>query len=134
MGSAERRTTRRGNAKSEILGILARMSADEPMTEPSPALVRVVFQPSEREARVPPGTTLWQAALIAHMPVGALCGGELSCGLCRVDVVYGHANLLAPTEDEAKTLRAIHAAPEERLACKARVTGPGEVAIKATYW
>lgn len=110
------------------------MSADESLTETSPALVRIVFQPSEREAQVPPGTTLWQAALIAHMPVGALCGGELFCGLCRVDIVEGHANLAPPSDDESKTLRAIHAAPEERLACKARVAGPGEVTIKAAYW
>lgn len=97
-------------------------------------MVRVHFLPSEREILVPEGTTLWQAAVLAGLPIGALCGGELACGLCRVDVLEGEGSLVPAEEAEARTMRALHTAPDERLACKARLAGPGPVTIRATYW
>lgn len=95
-------------------------------------LVRVRFEPQGKELDVPAGVTLWEAARRAGMPVGTPCGGQLQCGMCRLTVLEGEENLLPATGFELRGLRVIHAEPDERLACKARIKGP--VVLRATYW
>ncbi len=59
---------------------------------------------------------------IAHAHV---CSGRGRCGTCRVAVDSG-AQSLSPLNDlEQTTLARVHAAPGVRLACQARVLGPG---------
>lgn len=45
------------------------------------------------------------------------------CGICIVRVLKGMEHLTEPTEREKDFLRAMHADPEERLCCQARVFG-----------
>lgn len=45
------------------------------------------------------------------------------CGICIVKVKRGMDNLSPPTPAEADFLKAMHADPNERLACQCRVFG-----------
>lgn len=65
---------------------------------------------------------LSQSNDIAHAHV---CSGRGRCGTCRV-LVDGGAQSLSPLNDlEETTLARVHAAAGVRLACQARVLGPG---------
>jgi 2Fe-2S ferredoxin len=100
--------------------------------ERSEETVLVRFEPSQREVSVPMGTTLVGAAKAARLPLGSLCEGELLCGMCRTSVLAGADNLSPIEDDERRTLAAIHAEGNERLACLARVHGP--VTVTTDYW
>jgi ferredoxin len=49
---------------------------------------------------------------------------KADCGICIMKVISGAENLSEPTKPEADFLKAMHADPEERLACQCRVFGP----------
>jgi ferredoxin len=49
---------------------------------------------------------------------------KADCGICIVRVKEGAENLSPPTTAEADFLKAMHAAPDERLACQCRAFGP----------
>jgi ferredoxin len=51
------------------------------------------------------------------------------CGICIVRVEKGADKLSPPTEVEADFLRAMHADPDERLACQVRVMGDAELFV-----
>jgi uncharacterized 2Fe-2S/4Fe-4S cluster protein (DUF4445 family) len=72
------------------------------------------FEPLGRRARVPPGTTLLEAARQAGVGLNAVCGGVGTCGTCRVRIVVGDVTPPNETEDEA-------VADGMRLACQVRV-------------
>lgn len=65
---------------------------------------------------------LSRANEIAHADV---CSGRGRCGTCRVHVEAGAGSLSPKEESEALTLDRVHAAAGDRLACQARVQGPG---------
>ncbi len=54
---------------------------------------------------------------------------KADCGICIVRVKEGRQNLSEPTAAEADFLKAMHARPEERLACQCRVFGPLTIEI-----
>lgn len=49
---------------------------------------------------------------------------KADCGICIIRVKEGAENLSPPTLAEADFLKAMHAAPNERLACQCRAFGP----------
>ena len=55
----------------------------------------VRFLPSEREIRVPAGTSLLEAARRAGLPVASACGADGICARCGLDILEaqteGHA-------------------------------------------
>ena len=53
--------------------------------------VEVTYLPSGKTVRVPEGTTLFNAAHWAGLPIESTCGGRGTCGKCRVRVVEGEA-------------------------------------------
>jgi len=68
-----------------------------------------------------------QAANVAHAHV---CSGRGRCGTCRVQVEHG-GDALSPLNDlEETTLARVHAPAGARLACQARVLGPGVVVTR----
>jgi adenylate cyclase len=68
-----------------------------------------------------------QAGDVGHAHV---CSGRGRCGTCRVQV-SGGAQSLSPRNDlEETTLARVHAPPGARLACQARVLGPGVVVTR----
>src|SRR5205085_2919817 len=50
---------------------------------------RVVYQPSGETVHVPDGTTLFNAAHWAGLPIESACGGRGTCGKCLVRIEQG---------------------------------------------
>ncbi len=88
--------------------------------------VRVRFEPSGRRAEVAPGATLHEAAAEAGVALIAPCGAMGRCGSCRV---RASGAVRPPDTDELQALGAA-ARAGTRLACRARVEGPGEVVVE----
>jgi uncharacterized 2Fe-2S/4Fe-4S cluster protein (DUF4445 family) len=81
--------------------------------------IRVVFEPEGRAVFVLSGTTIIEAAGKAGIILETPCGGNGTCGKCRVKVVSGRPK---PTEADSNIF-----SPEElkegmRLACQSRLT------------
>lgn len=94
---------------------------------------QVIFQPSGRRGEVPEGTTLLEAAQSLGVGIESLCGGNGSCGKCRVRVEsgtferYGITSLpehLSPfTEEEGGFISGNERTEGFRLACTAMIRG-----------
>jgi ferredoxin len=79
------------------------------------------------------GTSILAAALEARVDLDHFCGGNRSCGTCRVEVVSGGNHLSPRQPGESLVLGPRHQGPEHRLACQARVYGPVRVNVPAWF-
>lgn len=70
---------------------------------------------------VPIGTTLLEASRQFGIPHASICGGRARCSTCRVRVESQGWELPPPEEAERRTLAAIRAPKDIRLACQLRV-------------
>lgn len=61
------------------------------MTQPNPTPKKhlVVFQPSGRQGQVPEGQTLLDAAREMGVEIESICGGQQTCGKCKIIADYG---------------------------------------------
>jgi uncharacterized 2Fe-2S/4Fe-4S cluster protein (DUF4445 family) len=85
----------------------------------------VTYLPSGKTARVPEGTTLFNAAHWAGLPIESTCGGRGTCGKCGVQVIEGHAELsLADHRHLGDKLD-----DGWRLSCQCPITGPMTVDV-----
>ena len=87
--------------------------------------VQVTYQPSGKSVRVPAGTTLFNAAHWAGLPIESTCGGRGTCGKCGVKVLDGEAEL---------SLADYRHLPEKlddgwRLSCQCPINGPMTVEV-----
>ncbi|MCA0869377.1 adenylate/guanylate cyclase domain-containing protein [Seohaeicola saemankumensis] len=73
------------------------------------------------------GLTLLEMSKSAGVAHTALCGGRGRCTTCRVVVEEGGDLLHPPSEGELRSLRAVNAPPNTRLACQVRPTSPATV-------
>jgi ferredoxin len=89
--------------------------------------VEVRFGPTT--VRVARGVTILEAAEAARLDLRHYCGGNCSCGTCRVVVHAGRNNLSRREGMEEMVLGAENAARGDRLACQARLLGPVEIEI-----
>lgn len=71
-------------------------------------------------ARAEVGATLLEACEAAGIPIDSACGGFAACNSCRVAVIAGAEQLSPRLPEEEPFLDA----PDQRLACQARVLGP----------
>ena len=80
--------------------------------------VEVTYQPSGKTVRVPEGTTLFNAAHWAGLPIESTCGGRGTCGKCGVKVLSGHV------ERSLADYRHLNDQLDEgwRLSCQAGIT------------
>ena len=99
------------------------------MATPPPS-ASVTFQPIGRRARLAPGATVMAAARSVGVQLVSACGGQGSCGRCRVRVVAG--SVLEPTGAEREQLNAAELAGGIRLACQAVVRGDVSIEILAS--
>jgi len=60
-------------------------------------------------------------------PVPTACGGIASCGLCRITVVEGRDHLTPIRAHEVTHLGTVAKVIGLRLACQAKITGPGVI-------
>jgi uncharacterized 2Fe-2S/4Fe-4S cluster protein (DUF4445 family) len=79
--------------------------------------VRISFVPSDREVRVPPGVSVFDAASWNGIAIDSTCGGHGTCKKCRVKVLEG-STPAAPLDARAFTPAEL--ADGWRLACLAR--------------
>ena len=87
--------------------------------------VEVTYLPSGKTVRVPDGTTLFNAAHWAGLPIESTCGGRGTCGKCSVQVLEGEAELsLADYRHLAGRLE-----DGWRLSCQCPITGPMTVEV-----
>ncbi|MEO8477329.1 MAG: ASKHA domain-containing protein [Actinomycetota bacterium] len=87
--------------------------------------VEITYLPSEKTVRVPEGTTLFNAAHWAGLPIESTCGGRGTCGKCGVKVLEGEAELsLADYRHLADKLEA-----GWRLSCQCLINGPMTVEV-----
>lgn len=102
----------------------------------------VVFQPDNKEIRVPEGATLLYAAQAGDVPLNASCNGKGSCGKCKLILESGDAKsantpLLTPAEKGKNYVLACQTTvhgdivariPEETLEKKMKIAGMGKAA------
>lgn len=83
----------------------------------------ITFMPAGVTIEVKPGTTVFQAAARAGVPIASQCGGKCACALCRVKVAEG-AEVISPMrwEEEGHMGNAFFIT-RERLSCQLQVFG-----------
>ncbi len=81
---------------------------------------RVGFEPQGRSVEVASGTPLLTAVREAGIWLASVCGGEGTCGRCRVLVEAGE--LPPPSDAERRALSGTEIAAGERLACRVPVS------------
>ncbi|TNJ48498.1 adenylate/guanylate cyclase domain-containing protein [Phaeobacter sp. B1627] len=77
------------------------------------------------------GLTLLEMSQMKAIPHPSLCGGKGRCTTCRVAVLAGLEDLPAPSSAEARSLMAVNAADNVRLACQIRPTAA--LTVKRVY-
>lgn len=75
----------------------------------------------------PKGLTLLEMSRLRGVSHASLCGGRGRCTTCRVVIVSGADTLHPPSETEARSLAAVGADANVRLACQITPTEPTEV-------
>jgi uncharacterized 2Fe-2S/4Fe-4S cluster protein (DUF4445 family) len=90
------------------------------MAEP-PQRIRIEFEPVGRRAEFDHGITLLRAAQRSGVELASTCGGDGTCGCCRVRVVRGEVSAVNATERGELTEGEIAAGM--RLACQTRPAG-----------
>ncbi len=94
-----------------------------------PAEEALVTFRGQEAVSVEPGTTILAAAIAQDLDIDHFCGGNCSCGTCRVEIMGGHRSLSKPQAAEEMVLGAVALAAGDRLACQARLEGEVEVVI-----
>lgn len=93
---------------------------------------RVIFKPSGKSVEVKPGTSLYDAAIQAGLPVAASCSAEFTCGKCNMKVIDGAGGLSKQTEKERKLLRREGRPETDRVSCRTAVWG--DCTVTTGYW
>jgi len=89
---------------------------------------KVTFKPAGQCFEVAPGTTILVAAIQNGLQLRHDCT-EAICGTDRVKILAGAEQLSEKTDNEELTLEMMNAAPDERLACVARIAGDVTVEV-----
>ncbi|HUT59236.1 MAG TPA: ASKHA domain-containing protein [Phycisphaerae bacterium] len=80
--------------------------------------LRVTFQPQGRSVHVLPGTTILEAAARAGLTIDTPCGGQGTCGKCRVQITQGASEA---SEADRRALGDRELSAGWRLACQTTV-------------
>jgi len=81
----------------------------------------VIFLPSGRRGEVPEGKTVLEASRELGVEIESLCGGNSSCGKCKVKWMEGL--LSSFTEEEGKFITELEMGEGYRLGCAAQILG-----------
>ncbi len=93
---------------------------------------KVTFLPSGKSIEVDAGTSLFNAALEAGLPVASSCDQEFVCGRCNMQVVKSPENLSPQSNVERRLLKKEKNPETDRISCQAKILG--DCAVKTTYW
>ncbi len=97
------------------------------MTDQTGPSVR--FAPSGKRGRVPPGTTILDAARRLGVDLDSVCGGRGICSRCQVAPAGDDAALSPPNEVEARYDRVRGLRPGRRLGCQTRILGDAVIDV-----
>jgi 2Fe-2S ferredoxin len=122
-----------GKIKRPSLRRLARRIAEKAARAPEPTGPAIVHFEGHEPTEHPAGVTLLQAAVKGRVHLPHYCGGNCSCGSCRVLIVQGAGNLSKPQGREEMVLGAGRIKNGERLGCQARLAGPVTVRIPDNF-
>jgi ferredoxin len=75
------------------------------------------------------GESVFEVARRAGIEITTACVGKATCGLCRVKIVGGEADLSPFNNAERKHLGNVYFINKLRLSCQARV-GAGDVTVE----
>ncbi len=89
---------------------------------------KVTFMPDGRCFEVAAGTTILVSAVQNGLQLRHDCT-EAICGTDRVKILSGQEQLSAKDDNEELTLEMMHAGPDDRLACVARIIGDVTVEV-----
>lgn len=116
--------------RKRILGALKRALGDSDTPEVAEtASVSFVDGPS---GDIAAGTSVLKAAMQLGVELTHYCGGNRSCGTCRIEIVDGERYLSRRLPGEEMVLGARHCDAGNRLGCQARVYGP--VVVRIPEW
>jgi len=111
---------------------MSKAAQDEPL---------VVFSPSGRRGRFPPGTTVLAAARRLGVDLDSVCGGRALCGRCQVQVVDGElakhgivsraGSVSAAGPSELRLGSRIGVAADRRLGCQAQILADVAIDVPA---
>lgn len=118
----------RGGEADAALLIRADGARARPPAPGTPVRVKV----GERWVHVEFGSTVLDAARTHDLELRSYCGGNCSCGTCRIEVLRGGGNLSRPADNETFTLGMEAAHRGDRLACQTRILG--EVELQFPRW
>lgn len=93
-------------------------------------MASVTFMPSGDRVECAEGERIFDVAVRAGKPLATACGGQATCGLCRLKVLSGEAHLSAFTAAEKSHLGNVYFVTKVRLGCQTCVSG-GDVTIEA---
>jgi len=91
------------------------------------AQIRIVGRDDAIDA--PEGTSLYSALQRANVPISTSCGGQSTCGFCRLTVLRGKELLSPVSAKDVCHIGNVAKVVDIRLACQAMVTGDGEIEI-----
>lgn len=91
--------------------------------------VTVQTRDGEHSLEAAPRSNLLQTILAAGIPYRWSCT-QATCGKCQCQVLSGAENLQRPTVNEPARLSQTLVDMGFRLACQAKVLGPGDIIIK----
>jgi len=92
--------------------------------------VSVIVQHKGQVSTIPIRKGLGLQVLEYQCPALEFDCRKADCGICIIRVLKGNETLSPPTAREADFLRAMHADPDERLACQCRVFADVEFRIE----
>lgn len=97
---------------------------------PMPEHCRIDWEPLGIRSEAAPGTSIAQAARAAGVRLALFCGGNGTCGSCRVILREGDCSPL--TDTEKGILTAAETAAGMRLACQAEIRGNIKLQVPLT--
>ena len=88
---------------------------------------RIDFEPIGKRVEVPRDTPLIEAARLAGIGLASICGGEGTCGRCRLFIMSGD---VSPVVDaDRRYLSELEIASGQRLGCRARALSDVKVQV-----
>jgi len=88
---------------------------------------QVIFQPTGKRGLIEEGKTVLEASRELGVGIESLCGGEKTCGKCKVKILEGK---LSPfTNEEGKWITESERSEGYRLSCSARIKGNALILI-----
>lgn len=85
--------------------------------------MKVTFLPQNIQIEVTPDKSLLQIATENKIEIRSLCKGVPSCAECRIKIVHGEDNVLAPTKAEIGLIGTTYTIDGRRLSCQVHCFG-----------